>query len=230
MRLQGLGFDVYGTLVDPLELGGLLSQVAGEQALPLAALWREKQLEYTWRRGLMGRYENFDVCTVQALQYALAALGLQVTEAEQRELIARYGCLSPFADVEPGLQALRLQGHRPVAFSNGVAATLRGLLGRAGVLGLLDDVVSVDEVQRFKPDPAVYLHLAQRLSLPPQETWLVSSNGWDVIGAKAAGLRAAWIRRDATRLFDPWEYAPDLIASDLLDLAAQLGGTNAAVY
>ncbi len=147
-----IAFDVYGTLVDPLKMGERLRPIVGDQlAEPMAKLWREKQLEYTFRRALMRRYEDFDVCTRQALAYAADALGARLSDSDRERLISEYVGLSPFADVAPGLQEMRAAGHALVAFSNGVEATLRSLLERAGVLPLLDGVVSVDDISSFKP-------------------------------------------------------------------------------
>lgn len=218
-----IAFDVYGTLVDPLEMGKLLRPiVGGELAEPMAKLWREKQLEYTFRRGLMRRYENFDVCTRQALDYSAQALGTTLSEEDRERLVEEYVSLSPFADAAPGLEAMREAGRTLVAFSNGVEATLRALLDGAGILPLLDDVVSVDDLSSFKPDPEVYHYLCRRLDRQPSEVWLVSSNPFDVIGAKSVGLNAAWIKRSPGRLFDPWGVEPDLVVPDLRTLAARL--------
>ena len=218
-----IAFDVYGTLVDPLEMGERLHPVVGEGvAEPMAKLWREKQLEYTFRRGLMGAYENFDVCTRQALDYAAQALGTDLPDEDRERLIEEYVNLSPYPDVAPGLRAMEEADHTLVAFSNGVEATVRALLERAGVLGLLNGVVSVDDVSSFKPDPEVYRYLCRKLDKPPPEVWLVSSNPFDVIGAKNVGLNAAWVKRSPAALFDPWGIEPDLVVGDLQDLAAKL--------
>ncbi|QIN78680.1 haloacid dehalogenase type II [Rubrobacter marinus] len=218
-----IAFDVYGTLVDPLEMGERLRPVVGEGlAESMAKLWREKQLEYTFRRALMRRYEDFDACTRQALDYAIEALGAELSGADRERLISEYVNLSPFADVAPGLEEMRAAGHALVAFSNGVEATLRSLLERAGILPLLDGVVSVDAVTSFKPDPEVYRYLCRRLDRPPSGVWLVSSNPFDVIGAKNVGLSAAWVKRGPAALFDPWGIEPDLVVPDLRDLAAKL--------
>ncbi len=214
-----IGFDVYGTLVNPLSMQRHSAALVGDAAGQFAARWRETQIAYAFRRALMRRYVNFDVCTAQALAHTARTLGVALSEADQAELLARYGQLDAFPDVMPGLAALRAQGHRLVAFSNGVEASLRALLEHAGLLDYLEAIVSVDDVRTFKPDPAVYHYLAQRLGTPPDETWLVSANGWDVIGAKAAGLRAAWLRRDPRALFDPWEFAPDVTVGNLAALA-----------
>ncbi|MCU0495415.1 MAG: haloacid dehalogenase type II [Chloroflexaceae bacterium] len=217
-----LAFDIYGTLVDPLALSLHVRPLLGERANAFAALWREKQLEYAFRRGLMVRYVNFDMCTQQALAFAAASFGLTLADETQAELLSRYRQLPAFGDVAAGLAALKNQGHMLVAFSNGVAASVRALLDHAQVLSLLDDVVSVDEIQRFKPDPAVYKHLVARTGGAAASTWLISSNGWDVIGAKAVGLQAAWLRRDPARPFDPWEFAPDMVVASLAELAERM--------
>jgi 2-haloacid dehalogenase len=145
-----------------------------------------------------------------------------LSEAAARGLFEAYAKLPAFDDARDGLAALRKAGRLAVAFSNGSAPALRALLGGAGLLDLLGDVVSVAEVQTFKPHPAVYRHLAERVGRAPAETWLVSSNAWDVLGAKAAGLRAAWVRRAPGAVLDPWGVEPDLVVADLRELAARL--------
>lgn len=225
--MAAIGFDIYGTLVDPLEMERHLRALLGGQAGPFAALWREKQLEYTFRRGLMRRYASFDACTAQALRYTIAARGVEVGEAEQERLLARYRELRAFPDAVPAIERLKAAGHTAVAFSNGVEATVRALLDRAGILPHLDAVISVDDLQTFKPDPETYAYLARRAGYPAEETWLVSGNPFDVIGARAAGLNAVWVRRDPAAVFDPWGIEPDLIVSDLRDLATQSAALSA---
>lgn len=219
---QALGFDVYGTLVDPLRVNVHLEPFVGALADEFAARWRQKQLEYAFRRGLMRRYENFDVCTEQALRYTMAALDVDLPAQDQRRILAEYRNLPAFPDVVAGLASLRDQGHTLVAFSNGVEASLRELLEHAGVIEQLADVVSVDDIQTFKPSPDVYTYLAEQLGRPMNETWLISANYWDVSGATAAGLRAAWVRRDPNAVPDPWGIEPDLTVANLQELAERI--------
>lgn len=219
---EAIGFDIYGTLVDPLDMDEHLGEIVGEGADRFSALWREKQIEYTWRRALMQRYEDFGVCTRQALDFAALSFDLELSDEQRDGLVEEYQNLRPFPDVSPGLGRLRSGGHTLVAFTNGVEATARVLLERGGVLDHLEDVVSVDDMRTFKPDPEVYRHLARRLGRPVGETWLVSSNAWDVIGAKSAGLRAAWVRRNPAAVYDPWGVEPDLVVEDLEQLAGRL--------
>ncbi len=214
-----LALDVYGTLVNPLQIAEQLEDMVGHQAIPLAQLWRQKQLEYSFRRGLMGAYKDFSTCTREALLYAEAVLGLSLSEPQRARLFAAYQQLPPYADVLPALDRLKLQGLPVVAFSNGAEAAVKELLVAAGILPKLDGIVSVDPLKTFKPDPLVYHHLCELLQSPLPDTWLVSSNPFDIIGAKAVGCRAAWVKRDDEAVFDPWGVEPDLVISDLNSLA-----------
>ena len=219
---EALGLDIYGTLVDPLEMNEHLRSLAGDLADRLSELWREKQIEYTFRRALMRKYEDFGACTRQALVFAARTLEVELSEEDQEKLLEEYQNLGPFPDVVPGLEALKAKGHTLVAFSNGVEATARTLLERAGILSHLDGVISVDDLKTFKPDPEVYRYLALRLQSSPYETWLVSSNPFDVLGAKSAGLKAAWIKRKPDAQLDPWGIEPDLVVTDLEALVEKL--------
>ena len=219
---EAIGFDIYSTLVNPLEMNRHLRPLVGDLADRFAQLWRQKQLEYSIRRGLMRKYENFGVCTKQALLFAMYTLKVDLSDEDQERLIEEWQNLRALPDVVPGMEALKARGHRLVAFSNGVEATTRTLLERSGILRHLEGVVSVDDLKTFKPDPDVYRYLTRRLGTEPSETWLVSSNPFDVIGAKAVGLKTAWVRRNPDTQFDPWGIEPDLVVTDLESLAAKL--------
>ncbi len=216
---QAIGFDVYGTLVDPVEMGKHLEALAGGQANAFGQLWHDKKVEFAFRRALMEQYQDFGVCTHQALQYCLQQFGISMTEQEQQALMGEFSNLSAFDDVIPGLAALKAQGHHLAAFSNGPEAAVRTLLERSRVLPKLDAVISVDDVRTYKPSPKVYQYLVQRTHATPDNCWMISSNPWDVIGAKCAGLKAAWVQRDPAKVFDPWDVKPDLIVKDLIELS-----------
>lgn len=216
-----IGFDVYGTLVDPVAMGQHLHPLLGEQTTAFGQLWHDKKVEFAFRRALMEQYKDFSVCTRQALQYCLQQFGIELSEQEQEALLAKFSQLDAFADVRPGLQALQAGGHRLVAFSNGPEAAVRTLLAHAGVLEFMEQVVSVDDLGTYKPSPRVYHYLLERTNTTADNSWMISSNPWDVIGGKGAGLNAAWIQRDPERLFDPWELSPDLVVTDLIELSHQ---------
>jgi 2-haloacid dehalogenase len=221
-----LGFDVYGTLVDMLALRRLLAGLVGDLAVTFASLWRQKQVEYAFRHALMEQYVDFNACTREALDFTVRELGVDLSQRGHDRLMEAFESLPPYPDVLNGLGTLREQGHTLVAFSNGVEESLRAMLGRAEILPLLDEVVSVDALRTYKPAPAVYHYLVERLGRPVEETWLVSGNTWDVIGAKAVGLPAAWVKRRKDLVYDPWGGQPDLTVTDLTDLAARLAGVG----
>lgn len=213
-----LAFDVYGTLIDPFRMEDHLRAAFGEKAKEASELWRSKQIEYSFRRALMKRYRNFDACTAQALRFVSAQLGISLSEEAQEKLMSKYLELPAYPDVTVALEELAAQGFTIAACSNGTEDAVRGLFDRAGVLPHFRKIVSVDAIRTFKPDPAVYEHLVSELRARKEMVWLISSNPFDVIGAKACGLRTAWVQRDPKRVFDPWEFEPDVIVRGLAEL------------
>ena len=217
-----LAFDVYGTLVDPHGMQAHLARFFGAQAKQASEIWRDKQIEYSFRRALMKRYVDFDACTAQALVYVSEWAGVVLSGVDLEELMARYRSLPPFPDAVSAIRELAARGYHLVAFSNGTENAVRGLLDHAGLLEHFRTVISVDDVKSFKPDPLVYAHLTERIGQPGSSTWLISSNPFDVIGGASYGLRSAWVRREKTRIFDPWEFSPDLVVGSLLELPEAL--------
>jgi 2-haloacid dehalogenase len=217
-----LAFDVYGTLIDPFHMEEHLRAAFGEKAKDASELWRSKQIEYSFRRALMKKYRNFDACTAQALRFVCAHFGISLSEEAREQLMGKYQQLPAYPDVAAALDELAARGFTIVACSNGTEGAVRGLLDRAGVLPRFSKIVSVDPIRTFKPDPAVYERLITEVRAKKENVWLISSNPFDVIGAKACGLRAAWVQRDPKRVFDPWEFDPDLIVHDLGELPGKL--------
>ncbi|MGM0639565.1 MAG: HAD-IA family hydrolase, partial [Pseudomonadota bacterium] len=160
--------------------------------------------------------------TREALEFTDRALQTRLADVDKEHLMAVYARLPAFAETASALQRLTRAGVRCVAFSNGTREAVEGLLTQAGIREHFDDVVSADEIKRFKPDPAVYAHLRNRLEVAPGDTWLISSNPFDVIGARHAGLHAAWVRRSLDAPFDPWGVEPDMTVTDLDALAERL--------
>lgn len=219
-----LAFDVYGTLIDTQGITAVLTDLLGAADAPrFAKALRTKQLEYSFRRGLMRYYTTFADCTRHALQYTCDALQLHLTEAQQELVLERYGQLPPFPEVASALTRLQGTGLRLFAFSNGRREDVRSLLAQAGLLDFMQEVVSVEEVRSFKPDPAVYAHFLRTAQVNTgSPAWLVSSNSFDVMGALAAGLGAAWVRRDPAEPSDPFGLTPTTVVPDLDALASQL--------
>ncbi len=221
-RVSVLAFDVYGTLIDPFRMEDHLRAIFGERAKEATELWRSKQLEYSFRRALMKKYENFDVCTAQALRFVSRQLDVSLEEETLRNLLNQYLRLPAYPDVPEALEQLEARGFKIVACSNGTGDAVRGLLERAGVLARFSGIVSVDPIRTFKPDPAVYEYLAAQVHAEKELVCLISSNPFDVIGAKACGLRTVWVQRDPKKVFDPWEFEPDLIVAGLEQLSGKL--------
>ncbi len=217
-----LAFDVYGTLIDPLGVSQRLAAIAGDKTQALAQLWRDKQIEYLFRRALGRDYQPFSVCTSQALDFAAAQLQVGISAADKEQLLASYRELPAYDEVAESLHALKNAGYRNYAFSNGEPDDLAYLLAHAGLDEALDGIVSVHDVKSFKPDPAVYEHFIAQAGGSPDDTWLVSGNPFDIIGAHMSGWHTAWIRRNPAMQFDPWGIEPELVVTDTRELSAGL--------
>ena len=217
-----LAFDVYGTLINTHGVVVALEKHLGCRAAEFSRTWREKQLEYSFRRGLMQNYETFAVCTRQALDYTGASFNVSLTDHDKDELMAVYKILPAFDDVAGGLTRARESGFRMFAFSNGSAAAVEMLLTHAGISDYFQGVVSVDEVKSFKPNPGVYSHFLRRAGAAGGNAWLVSGNPFDVIGAMSAGMSAAWVKRSPDALFDPWGIEPTVTVTSLLTLSGEI--------
>ncbi len=217
-----LAFDVYGTLIDTHGVIFELEKHVGDKASEFSRTWREKQLEYSFRRGLMRNYQNFSVCTRDALDYTSACFKSPLSREAKEELLGAYSALPAFDDVSDGLASAKESGYRIFAFSNGSRDAVEALLMHAGIRDYFIDVVSVDEIKSYKPNPDVYRHFLKRAGSSGTDSWLVSSNPFDVIGAVSSGMRAAWVKRSPDALFDPWGIEPTLIVHSLLDLTEQI--------
>lgn len=189
-------FDAYGTLLDVAAAARGLRDEIGPQWEALAALWRDKQLQYTWLRSLMGRYDDFRVVTAEALDYALTTLKVEADgEDLRRRLLDLYDHLEAYPEVPEVLTALRDAGQATAILSNGSPRMLAAAVETAGIGGLLDDVLSVDPLKIYKPAPEVYQLAVDRFAVAPQEIAFFSSNGWDAAGAAAFGFRVIWVNR-----------------------------------
>lgn len=228
-------FDIYGTIIDPDGMTAHLQMSFGAMARDAARVWREKQVEYSFRRALMRRYFNFDVCTEQALTFVSRRFHVALTDKVKHELLKHYRRLPPFPDVRAAFESLDAAGFKLVALTNGTVGSVRELLRHAHVLHRLEAVVSVDTIRTFKPNPDVYNLLVKRVKKHRANIWFVSSNPWDVIGAKAYGLKSIWLQRDSDECFDYWGVEPDRTVSTLAELVRELRvigptcGDNASV-
>jgi 2-haloacid dehalogenase len=190
--IRGYVFDAYGTLFDVHSVVEAGREITSDP-VAFSTTWRQKQLEYTWLRALMGAYADFWVVTESALRYTIRRLGLTATEAQVRRLMEAYLSLACFPDVKAALG--RLAGRPRAVLSNGAPAMLAAAVAASGLGALLEHVISVDRVKTYKPSPLVYALGPETLGVSAGELLFVSSNGWDVAGAKAFGYRVAWCNR-----------------------------------
>ncbi|GAC1431270.1 MAG: haloacid dehalogenase type II [Ktedonobacteraceae bacterium] len=221
MTREALAFDMYGTLVDPLRIWTQLEQHLPGNAVRAAEIWRQKQLEYTFRLTVMEQYEDFEQVTRKALDYALAAIGGQLSDEQKQQLMAQYNDLARFPDVQSGLEQLQAKGHTMVVFSNGSPAMLSAIMQAAQLEPYFQSFISVDEIKIYKPSPKVYQLVAHKVQRPIGEIRLISSNPFDIIGARNAGMQATWINR-SQGLFDTLGERPTMVVATIEELARSL--------
>jgi 2-haloacid dehalogenase len=205
-RITTLVFDAYGTLFDvfaPLLVEARAIYGTGNSDLYYQALiqiWRLKQLEYSWLRTLINEYRDFYSCTYSALDFALRSVGIDpeandAARAQRNQLADRYLTLDAYPEALEVLTELKSRGFKLAILSNGSTNMLQQVVVANNLQNVLDKWISVDEVGVFKPDPRVYALAGPRLGVPRKKILFVSSNSFDVLGAKKYGLTTAWIRR-----------------------------------
>lgn len=219
-RIQAIAFDAYGTLFDVHSVIALCNRKFPGQGAELSKLWRAKQLEYTWLRSLMGKYEDFWMATESALVFACRSLGLACPAEIRTELMESYLHLDTFPEVKSALG--KLSKHKLAILSNGSPRMLAAAVENSGLKGIFADVISVDEVKIYKSSPRVYGLVSQHLAVPDNAIAFVSSNFWDIAGAKSFGFWTCWVNRGKL----PEEelgVKPDVTADTLDGLIAVLG-------
>ncbi len=196
-KLNGIAacvFDAYGTLFDVHSAAGRCRDELAEKCDAVSQLWRQKQLEYTWLRSLMGRHEDFWQVTSDALDFSLATHGIDNPDLRAR-LMQLYLDLDAYPDALPALERLRESGMKTAILSNGSPTMLTAAVKSGGLTGLFDAVLSVEAVKIFKPHHTVYQLAVDALHVPVPAIAFFSSNGWDIAGAAVFGLHTIWINR-----------------------------------
>ena len=219
--IQACVFDAYGTLFDFASAAAACQDVLGPKVDALTALWRDKQLQYTWLRATQGRHADFWTVTGDALDFALERLGIEAPGLRQR-LMDLYLTLRPFPEVPDVLHLVRRAGLRTAILSNGSPPMLAAVVGAAGLADRFDAVLSVEEAGVYKPHPRVYQLAVDRLAMPADNIAFLSSNAWDAYAASAFGMKVVW----CNRYRQPRERlpgAPDREIASLAELPALLG-------
>jgi 2-haloacid dehalogenase len=210
VAIKAIVFDAYGTLYDIQSVASITDGAFPGYGELITQIWRIKQLEYTWLRSLMRRYVDFSVITRDSLAYTLRILGLTYDERIFELIMDKYVHLDLYPDARPTL--LSLNGYKRAILSNGSTDMLTTLVRNTGLDSILDATISIDAKQIFKPSPDAYSLIEPRLNVTPADVLFVSSNPWDAIGAKAAGLKVAWIERVTPEGMAEACQKPDLIA------------------
>ena len=193
MTIKAVVFDAYGTLYDIQSVAAVTEEAFPGYGEIITQIWRIKQLEYTWLRSLMRRYQDFSVITRESLAYTLRVLGLKNDPAAFERIMDKYLHLDLYPDSVAALAAMR--GRKLAILSNGSPAMLNALVANSGLDRVLDATISVDSQRIFKPAPEAYTLIESALGAAPAEVLFISSNPWDACGAKAFGLNVAWIER-----------------------------------
>jgi 2-haloacid dehalogenase len=197
--LRTVLFDAYGTLFDVNAATARCRDALGDQAEKLSALWRAKQLEYSWLRSLRGDFADFWHVTGEALDYAMEVVGLEDPALRSR-LMELYFVLGAYPEVPGVLRELKAAGARTAILSNGSVSMLVAAVQSAGVHDLVGEIISADAAGIFKPHPSVYQLAVDRLHLPAEKMLFISSNTWDASAAARFGFRVVWIDRAGGRL------------------------------
>ncbi|AJD89868.1 hypothetical protein JMA_05510 [Jeotgalibacillus malaysiensis] len=211
-KIKAYIFDAYGTLFDVHSVMKELEELFPDHGEAISQTWRKKQVEYFFLRQVMGRYKPFDQVTRDSLVYAVNESGQSIGEQQIEHMLEQYRQLKHFDEVEEVLK--QLQGKELIVFSNGSDNMLHPLMEFSGLQSLFTDAISADEIKQYKPSPAAYVYALEKAGVKREEVLFMSSNGWDISGAKSFGFHTAWINRNHLPV-EELQLAPDAIYDDL---------------
>lgn len=195
MPVAAVVFDLYGTILAIDQMRDAVKRAGAPDEAGFVLDWRRKQLEYAFLTSLAGVHRDFDELTALALAHTCAQRAAPLDAATQATLAAAWRAMPAYPDVAPSLRALAARGIPLAVLTNGTPVSADAVLRNAGVRDLLTDVLSVEAVGVYKPDPRVYALATQRFACAPHEIVFVSANPWDAWGAASFGFRVAWCNR-----------------------------------
>lgn len=211
-------FDVNETLLD---LRGLAPAFSAILPVELMTVWFTRMLHNSLVANSTGHYDSFDRQGVDALIVTAGSVGVSLSEPQAAELVAGMASLPPHPDVVPCLEMLSESGFRLATLTNSSLPVLEAQMGNAGLFDFFDELISVEEVEQFKPAPATYLYAAGRLRVPIDDMRLVAAHSWDVTGAARAGARTAYVSRGRSTP-GPLSESPDIAGDDLISVAGSI--------
>lgn len=207
-HIKAIAFDLYGTLYDVHSVVARCDEQFPGRGREISAIWRQKQLEYTWLRSLMNRYVTFEQATEDALRFTCRHLRLDLDNEACKALCDAYLRLQPFPEVAGTLRALRQRGLKLAVLSNGSPHSIGAVVGNSGLRAEFDHLLSVDPVRVYKPDDRAYLLAEAAFGLTRSSILFVSSNAWDATGARYFGFPTGWINRSGS-VFEEMGQTPD---------------------
>jgi len=217
-NIRGIVFDLYGTLYDVHSVAAACDAYHPGRGREISTVWRQKQLEYTWLRSLMGDYADFEQATRDALVFTSGQLRLPLDQAARSALCAEYLRIAPYPEVPAALARLQAMALPLAILSNGSAHSIRSVVTASGLGPHFQHLISADEARIFKPHDKVYLLAEQQMQCDRSELLFVSSNAWDASGARHFGYPVCWVNR-AGNTFDELGQVPDHVVQGLDQLA-----------
>lgn len=225
-KISACVFDAYGTLLNFNSAVDRCKDAIGPKADALSDMWRQKQIQYTWLRGMMGQHKDFWQVTGDALDYCMEAVGLDDAKVRD-QLMATYRTLDCFPEVPETLKRLKAAGLKTAILSNGEPSMLEDAVKHNGLEDLLDEILSVESIGVFKPAPPVYQLAVDRLGVPKEQISFQTSNAWDAAGAGHFGFKIAWCNRYGQPM-ERLGTTPDTILTSLSELPDILGVSSTA--
>jgi len=217
-QINAIVFDLYGTLYDVHSVSQACEAAFPGQGVAIARKWRQKTLDYTWLRSLMERYADFETVTEDALRYTCGQLELALDAGTTRRLCDQYLQLEPHPEMPASLRRLKDAGLPMGIISNGSNYSIGKVVANSGMKWAFDKVISVEEVQVFKPHRKVYLLAEERMGFPREQVLFVSSNSWDASAASLFGYPVCWVNRNGGP-FDELGATPAVAVRDLHEMA-----------
>lgn len=226
-NIKAIVFDLYGTLYDVHSVSTRCEYYYPQRGLEVSVMWRQKQLEYTWLRSLMGQYADFEKATEDALVFTCKNLKLELDTERKDVLCDEYLRLRPFPEIPAALRGLRARGLPLAILSNGSVRSIESVVRNSGLKSEFAHLISVDDVKVFKPHSHVYELAERRLALSRSDILFVSSNSWDATGARHFGYPVCWVNR-GEGTFDEMGQAPDLTVKGIDQLLTVVKAVAAA--
>jgi 2-haloacid dehalogenase len=221
--IGAFAFDLFNTLIDIQSISKAFAElniISSADIKQLIQAWYTKQLQYAWLLTLMNRFQTFTDISLRALRYTTKSYGVELSQEQMGKIVKARLYPELFPDSKKGIEGLRIKKNKIYlgVLSNGEKSYLDTIVTTTGLQTYFDFVISAEEVNKYKPAPQVYLLASERLNLPISEIALVSSNLWDIAGAKTAGMQTCWINREPFSVFEEIDLNPDYILSSIEDL------------